>query len=281
MSSGGGGDGGAQQRAEQDEYRKAQARNRVNAIFGIDPTKVSAPVDPLDRFRRPDPINTQSVNTRGTSDPPTYYGQRGSPFVPPTPEPVVAPQDTTDYGAMETEARGNKAARDALYQTTANNAFDLNKSTLDRDHGVAQRQNKFQLFRQGLAGGSVDADQNALLGEATDRATLNVRNAADTVGNDFRAADEQTRLDILRQISGGLDANSAIQSGIRGMQLSSDRANQASRTDIGSGLLDDAGLLYQSKEKAAGMKAGMDWYSKMYSPSTAQAGSFAGTKGGY
>ena len=122
------------------------------------------------------------------------------------------------------ESAANKAARDELYSTVRQNAFDAGKRRLDESQTDAKRNLKFELFAKGLGGGSVDVDQNALLDRTYNQGVIDLGAKADTVRNNMRSSDESTRLNLLQSIDAGMDQGSALSSAIAQMRNASDEA---------------------------------------------------------
>lgn len=280
---GGGGDNGeySAKQAEM-EARKARARNALNVMFGVAPTapdqanyvqgrgRKSFVFNPITGFLGPDDI------------------ERGDPFTSglagTNPEGYVA--DPASYqGAVQLansqreQANANKTARDALYQKIRDDAFGAGKRGLDDRRDVAKRQNKFALFAQGLAGGSEDIDQNALLQRTYNDGTLQLGARADAAKTDMMSSDEQTRLGLLQSIDAGMDEGSAISSAIGQLKVNSDRAAaQAQGTTLGD-LFADAGLLYTESNAAKGRNAARNMWSGLFPTNPKPAGGNKGSGG--
>lgn len=220
---GGGGDGGYSAKQEQIERDKQAARQQLNALFGIAPTSSSSTATPQ----------------RGRSLADLLSG---------------AGQTSSTTGLAETAAT-NKAARDKLYDDIRTNAFTAGKRTFDERKTDAARNNKFALFAQGLAGGSEDVDQNALLQRTYDQGLLDLGAKADAAKADFKTNDEQTRLGLLQSIDAGMDQGSAVSSALAQLKNNSDSAAAAAQgTSVGD-LFDTAGLLYTKSAAARGKQA--------------------------
>jgi hypothetical protein len=150
---GGGGDDGYEKRQQGIEQSKAQARAKLNAMFGAvtDPAALGLPSDPKDAYFR------EKMNLNPST-----------PLLVPD---EVASQDP-GYGQfmegmnnrlndVSTTTAQNAQARDGLYQTVRDNAFTAGKRALDEKQQDAARKLKFELFATGQAGGSGDIDENA------------------------------------------------------------------------------------------------------------------------
>jgi hypothetical protein len=155
-------------------------------------------------------------------------------------------------GALTDDAAANKAARDTLYSTVRDNAFAAGKRSLDERNVDAQRNNKFALYAQGLQGGSVDIDENALLNRTYQNGLLDLGGKADATKADLKGNDEQTRLQLLQSIDAGMDQNSALSSALGQLQVNGDKATAAAQgTSLGD-LFADSGALYTKSQAARG-----------------------------
>lgn len=170
-------------------------------------------------------------------------------------------------------AQANKSARDELYSTVRQNAFDAGKRRLDESQGDAKRNLKFELFAKGLGGGSVDVDQNALLDRTYNQGIIDLGAKADTVRNTLKSGDESTRLNLLQSIDAGMDQGSALSSAIAQMKNASDTAAaEATGATVGD-IFSNAGLLYQDSVRRKNQQAARDEWSRMLSqPRSASSG---------
>lgn len=230
---GGGGDGGYQARQDEIDRKKQAARAQLNTLFGVS-SGVAAPVQ---------------------SKPSGVFGQLRGMF------PSEDGQGMGDQTGMGPDpAAANKAARDTLYTQVRDNAFTAGKRGLDERKTDAGRQNKFALFAQGLAGGSEDIDQNALLDRTYKQGLLDLGAKADSAKTDMMGNDEQTRLGLLQSIDAGMDEGSALSSALNQMKVNSERAASAAQgTSVGD-LFGTAGLLYQKSNAARGAQDAGAWW---------------------
>lgn len=233
---GGGGDDGYSARQAETEQRKQEARDRLNVSFGVSPSELVA-----------------------------HPRQNGrSEFLPSKMRDQIKAAREAEFQAMSASAERNKSARDALYGTVRQNAFDAGRRGLDEDREDAARDMKFALFANGLNGGSVDVDENAKLGRVYSQGVLDLGAQADAAKTDLMSNDEQTRLGLLQSIDAGMDQGSALSSALNQMRINSDRAaSQAQGTSLGN-LFGDAGLLYSKTNAARGRQSGMDAYERIY-----------------
>lgn len=239
---GGGGDGGAAQRQAQMEAKKAAAREALNRQFGV----VTAAPD-RNAF-----IRTSGGGVDDNGNPLTgssYFDQGGF-------DAAMA-----DYKAAQQAG----TERDKLYQTVRDNAFTAGKRGLDEGRDEAARKTKFELFARGLAGGSEDINQNALLGRTYSQGLLDLGAKADSAKTQFKSDDEQTRLSLLQSIDAGMDQASASSSAINQMRNSAERAAaNAQGTSLGN-LFADSALIYNQSQAAKGRQDGVASWINNYS----------------
>lgn len=251
---GGGGDDYSAKQAEI-ERNKQKARDALNLSFGIGPTSSSAAPD-RNSFMKDVPFIQNDATESGSGGQSIGY----------QPEFDQAAYDkaVADFGATSGEAQKNKAARDALYGTVRQNAFDAGKRGLDESRTNAARDQKFALFAQGLNGGSVDIDQGATLGRTYDKGLLDLGAKADAARTGLEANDENTRLGLLQSIDAGMDQGSALSSALNQLKTNSDRAGaEAQGTTLGD-LFAGTGLLYTKSNLARGKQDAGDWWASNY-----------------
>lgn len=257
---GGGGGSDYEAIAASQEAKRQKARDALNQVFGVAPTGGA-----------PTQAQFTSQGTSGGVDP------NGNPLgAYPTLDQPGYDAAVAEYQNSGVEAGKNKTARDALYQSIRDNAFGAGRMSLDDNFEKAARDNKFALFAQGLNGGSVDLDENALLKRTQDRGLLDIGAKADATKADIMGSDEQTRLGLLQSIDAGMDQGSALSSALGQLKVNSDRASaDAQGTTIGD-LFADSGLLYTKSQAARGRQAANDWWATNYpqkrSPSQGSGG---------
>lgn len=237
----GGGDGGFMARQEQQDREKARARDALNVLFGVQPTS-----DPAALLNRQDFYREAGVNEAGI---PTYvFDQEAY-------DAAVAAQ-----GNKAPEAEKNKADLDALFAQTRTNAFEAGKRRLDETKQQAGRDLKFELFARGLNGGSVDIDQNALLGRTYSQGLTDIGGKADSVANSLRGDNEAARIGLLQSIDSGMDSGSAVSSALQQMRVNADKAAaDAVGTNVGD-LFATAGLIYNQNRVAQGRQNAGNWW---------------------
>ena len=247
---GGGGDGGYGERQDALERKKQTARDALNMRFGIGPSATGSTVD---RSRFVIPANGGGgVDDGGTPGTPEGFDQTG--------------YDAAMGGmaGMGDEAARNKTALDALYSGVRTNAFTAGRRRVDDQKNNASRDLRFELFSRGLNGGSVDIDQNALLGRTYTQGLTDLGARADATATQLRANDESTRVGLLQSIDNGMDQGSAISSAINQLKNNADRAgSEATGMNIGN-LFGDAGLLYERGRRAQGEQSAAQMFRGQY-----------------
>lgn len=256
MSSGGGGDGGAAARQQQIERQKQLSRDQVNALFGNAPNSADLYTTTTKR------VTGRTSATQRNPDGEDVYD-------------TTTALDPT-FNDLTTKATTNKAARQALYDTVRQNAFDAGKTGLDENKTNAARNTKFSLFAQGLNGGSEDINQNALLDRTYNKGLLDLGAKADATRTDMQSNDEKTRLGLLQSIDSGVDQSSAISSAINQMQTNADRAASEAQGNTLGDLFAESGLLYNKSKAAQGRQAANAAYPYVY---PASGGASLGSSG--
>jgi hypothetical protein len=253
---GGGGDDGYEKRQQGIEQSKAQARAKLNAMFGAvtDPAALGLPSDPKDAYFR------EKMNLNPST-----------PLLVPD---EVASQDP-GYGQfmegmnnrlndVSTTTAQNAQARDGLYQTVRDNAFTAGKRALDEKQQDAARKLKFELFATGQAGGSGDIDENAKQKRTYNQGLIDLGAKADSAKADFRNADEDTRLQLLQSIDNGMDQGSALSTATQRMQIAADKAAaDANGTAVGD-LFNTGSEFYNASQYARGRQAAQQQAFQMF-----------------
>lgn len=267
---GGGGDGGFVARQESQDREKQAARERLNALFGVAPTgDASAAINPADFYRTVTvqaPIGSSAEQVSGG---PAAGGQTttSSEFDQAAYDAAVAARQ-----AMYDESAKNKAGLDALFASVRAGAFDAGKRRLDENKGQAARNLKFELFARGLNGGSVDVDQNQLLGRTYSQGITDLGGKADQLQTQFKGDNEATRLNLLQSIDSGMDSGSALSSALQQMRVNADRsAADAIGTDVGD-LFSNAALIYNQNRVSQGRQNASNWWQQQ-APSGYRSGS--------
>lgn len=245
MGGGGGGDGGAQARADADEAAKKKAREAINRIFGIG-TDEPAPVAPV---RSSFVINTTPTDWVGKSMGWPAPAQTGGTVV----DEAAYTNALNDYNnklkTYKTTSQ-TKTARDLAYKDAGDAVYNFNTDQLNKDAALEGRNLNFQLARQGLVAGSEDINQHQRFGELFDKGRLAARNLADQTEAQARAADEQSRLNLINSINAGTDSATAISGANTALQnnLNTVKAENLGNT-IGN-VFNDATLITKAAQLA-------------------------------
>jgi len=119
--------------------------------------------------------------------------------------------------------------RQKMFGDVTGAARDLNMKYLTEDRDKAAEQVKIAMWRQGLAGGSTDVDKNAEVNRAFQEGVVDIGNRTDEMNRSLMGADEQARLQLLEQISNGMDQGTAVEQGRARLNAGLDNAIAQSR----------------------------------------------------
>jgi hypothetical protein len=103
----------------------------------------------------------------------------------------------------------------------------LGMQDLDRHKGIADRQLKFAVARNGQVGGSTQVDQQRDVGEGYQRGALEVDRRAMGAGADLQANDEDARARLISLATQGLDATTGAARSAAAMRVNADSARSA------------------------------------------------------
>lgn len=95
-------------------------------------------------------------------------------------------------------------------------AYNLNQ--LDKQKTDADRNLNFALARQGLTGGSADADASANLAKDYNQGVLKSEQAASSAASQLQAQDQAQKQQLIGLAESGLDATSASNQALTGLQ---------------------------------------------------------------
>ena len=192
----GGGDGGA---AEQARIKAEQDRAiaRLNGLFGV-----ANPADVVDKnaFYSSDYTDLKNAaEARGGSveGGENYFDQQGY---------DAALKKVSDDNAIA------KAARDAMYNKVGQDVFNLKLPTLQKQYDQAGSDLDINLARRGQRGGSVALMQQGELDTNYNRGLTDLANMRQSTVNNARAADENSRLDLIGRIRAGMNQADALNS---------------------------------------------------------------------
>jgi hypothetical protein len=233
---GGGGDGGFGARQDAQDAEKARARQALNVLFGVAPTGGG-----VDRSRFVSTTPGAIADDSGMATPGVETFDQGG-----------FDAATAEQSSQAAEAERNRRGLEELFGSVRSGAFNAGKRRLDEQKGEAERQLKFELFARGQNAGSVDIDQNALLGRTYGQGITDLGGRADAAAADARSTNEATRLQLLQAIDSGMDQGSAISSALGQMRANSDRATAGTiGTSVGD-LFSNVGLLYEKRQASQG-----------------------------
>jgi hypothetical protein len=161
----------------------------------------------------------------------------------------------------------NDPSRQGQYDQLAGDTTAFLTGDIDRQKAVADRQLKFAMARNGQAGGSVQVDQNKRMGEDYLRAVIEAQRRGNAAGADLRAADEQSRGNLLGMAQAGLDATTAASQSanlLRNNLLSGKATSTAGgMADVFGGFAD----VYTKSQEAKGLRRGQLYdYRTTYQP---------------
>lgn len=224
MCSGGGGDSGIAQRAEQratdEQQRVRDAIARVNTMFGVAPPAGYSPPGAPTRGQFTTPGAPQWESTGGMNESGESAGAyapgpgvfNGAGF-----DAAMAAFNKAQAGTAN-DAQANKAARERIYGGLESSVRDLNMGNLNTEFSTAGREVNFDAARRGLYGGSAYADQLGVLADKRNQGLLKITDAATGAANEARAADDRTRVGLARDITSGLDESTALASAANQME---------------------------------------------------------------
>ncbi len=152
---------------------------------------------------------------------------------------------------------GAFANRGGEYASYGKALQDQYQTELNRQQGIAARNNKFALARSGLTGGSAAVDAGTLLGQESAEGTIKAQQAVNSGVSQLQNQDESTRQQMISLAqSGGDIGNAATQTA---NQLRANAGN-ASNVNAAAGLGDVFGGVtssYQNEQTAAALRSGL------------------------
>lgn len=164
-------------------------------------------------------------------------------------------------------------ARVGQYDQLRRDTLDFHLGDLNKQKASTDRNTRFALARNGQVGGSLQTDTNRRIGEEFLRGTIEADRRAQGAAADLRMADEQSRMNLISMVQGGLDSTTASSQAAASLQNNL-LANRASATangigDIFGGFSD---LFRRSQERAAERRGERDLYNLFYQPGFGQGG---------
>lgn len=156
--------------------------------------------------------------------------------------------------------------RQAQYDKITSDTTQYYTDELNRQKAINDRKLKFALARSGLGGSSVQADESQKLGEDYLKGVIEASRRGQSAGASLRAADEQTRTNLIGMAQAGLDATTASTQAtnqLRNNLLSSQ--SDATANQLGD-MFGDLSSIYDASKQAADYRRGLRDYSQFGSP---------------
>lgn len=266
---GGGDDGGAAQREAERQQRIADGTAAVNALFGVGPSKTKVKVGEKvagyrnygnDAFagvenafmfggKPEDYLPTISVEG--------YEGMKNGAAAPSSYDAMFwgmtdasAPSANANLSSWvpfyedvyeERESPASLAAkqRQALYDSSKEDARKYYAEQLEEDRADAARKLKFEQARRGVQASSQANDMDAEFQKALDRGLIDVANRADSVATNFKNSDEQARLNLITKIVNGVDQGTAVQNAMSTLQTNAEQAKQGYQAESMGNVFND------------------------------------------
>lgn len=246
---GGGGDGGAAARKAAEDARIATAIKSLNEVFGV----ANATPEAVDKnayystetFVPNSPFFGIGSNSQGTWQPTTSQQTTVGPFGIGTQQQTRKLFNQVGYDAA-VKAAQDKAnalnagaqAREQLYTKMGTDATNVAMTDINKERGLAERELKFQLARNGLSGGSRDIDANRDVLDTYQQGVLKASNIGTQTGNEARSSDEKTRVNLINSIQAGLTSGDAVQQAYAGMSNNAAAAQDAANSASLAGFFD-------------------------------------------
>jgi hypothetical protein len=258
---GGGGDGGARQMEEERQARQAAAIAEINRIFNGGPSKrgvgattaISRSGKYYDEYGNP--VDVSKFDDKFLTPETTFPNTFASALNPELLRIRSMLQNGGLYtGVQETSGTGG---REQMYSSHRDAVYDLNKQDAERQFEDATRQTKFGLARSGLAGGSVDIDDNAELIRRRNEGLMRATGIADEAAANLKLADERTRANLVATAQSGIDVGTAAQMAAKGLEANAtSAAGDRAGATVGS-LFGDLSRAYLNNQVMQGYRAGM------------------------
>jgi hypothetical protein len=146
----------------------------------------------------------------------------------------------------------------------------LGMQDLDRHKGIADRQLKFAVARNGQVGGSTQVDKQRTLGEDYQRGALEVDRRALGAGADLQANDEDARARLISLATQGLDATTGAARAAAAMRVNAESARSASNWEGLNSFFSSASDFVRQSREANDRREGL--YASGFSPYGAMGG---------
>ena len=157
---------------------------------------------------------------------------------------------TQSVGAINAAYGDPKRAADIADYQSAVQAF-LNED-LGRQKGVADRQTRFAMARNGMTGGSADIDANRALSEDFQRGVLEATRKASGAAAGLRAQDMTAKNNLIALAQSGMDATTAAQQASEGIRVNMANARADMNQQAIGGLFSKYADLYKQSQERKG-----------------------------
>lgn len=246
---GDGGDGGASGvRAQEDEGRKSALRARIDRLYGIgspvtkykldDGTVVDAPPQPTTRPKMDASGNPVLIDNHDDSLPQPAYE-------------TIQPHFTAE-SLPDTDAAAAGAQMEAERGQVSDATRGYYSDQLSRSFAAAERNNRFNLARQGLQGGSADIDSNTNLETDKNLGLTRIDQAARAAAAALDTQREQERLNAVNLVNAGAGED-AVASAQAGLKTSLANISNQNRANIFSDLFAGGADAFASQNQAAAL----------------------------
>lgn len=147
-------------------------------------------------------------------------------------------------------------SRQAQYADYAGAVRKRYTDDANRQKLVADRNTNFSLARGGLTGGSADVDARRTLGEEYTRGILTAEDKTQQAVQGLKTQDEQARLNLIQLVQSGLDATTAGQRALAGVQQTAEQARTGAVTGGLGEIFGTTAATYKTQQEAAARRAG-------------------------
>ncbi len=185
---------------------------------------------------------------RGDDDGYTRTGYR--------PEYETAMEEWRGAGATAmSEAEANKAAREELYGTTSADIMDYFKKDLGEQESDYLLSLEQGLARTGQRGGSSEIDEKRRARERVEKTIADLTTRTEGTVSGLRSSDEESRLNMIRNIRAGMSGESAISSALSSLRTSAEQAKTGAMAQSLGDVFADLGGAYKTGRYVEGAGA--------------------------
>jgi hypothetical protein len=249
LNFGGDGGGGSGSSSREDEERKSALRTKIDRLYGIG--------SPVTKYRlddgtlvdtAPTPVTRQKTYPDGTpvGNPDNSQDQAGQPVYE-----TIQPHYTTET-LPDTEAAGASSQMQAEDAQVSDATRGYYSDQLSRSFAAAERNNRFNLARQGLQGGSADVDSNANLQTDQNLGLTRIDQAARAAAASLDTQREQERLNAVNLVNAGAGED-AVASAAAGLKGSLANIQNQSRANIFSDLFAGGADTFAAQNQASAL----------------------------